>query len=116
MAEEPYLLVEQSRRDSGSVLFDMNRFARKFYMSAAWIRCARAYKKSVNGLCERCLKQGLYTPGKEVHHKIRLTPENIDDPAIALNWDNLELLCKRCHLEEHSKVRWRADELGHVDL
>ena len=91
-------------------------FARTFYMSWPWIKCARSYKKHMNGLCERCLSKGLIVPGDEVHHKIRLTPDNINDPAIALNWDNLELLCKNCHLEEHKRTRWRCDELGHVDL
>lgn len=93
-----------------------NGFARNFYMSGAWIKCARAYKRDRSGLCERCLKNGLIVPGDEVHHKIRLTPENINNPAVALNWDNLELLCKDCHLKEHSRKRWRADELGHVEL
>ena len=92
------------------------RFARAFYMSRPWVKCARAYKQSKGGLCERCWSKGLIVPGAEVHHKIRLTPENIKDPAVALNWDNLELLCKNCHLEEHHRTRWRADELGHVEL
>lgn len=92
------------------------RFARDFYRSWAWIKCARAYKISKGGLCERCWSKGLLTPGAEVHHKIKLTPENINDPAVALNWDNLECLCKQCHIDEHKGVRWRADELGHVEL
>ncbi len=92
------------------------RFAHDFYCSWAWIKCARGYKQSVGGLCERCLNKGLIVPGDEVHHKIRLTPENIGDPKIALNWDNLELLCKRCHQEEHRGTRWRTDELGQVEL
>ena len=91
-------------------------FADDFYKSQKWMNCARSYRRSVGNLCERCRQAGLITPAEEVHHKIKLTPENIGDPAIALNWDNLELLCKNCHLEEHSKVRWRADELGHVEL
>ena len=91
-------------------------FAKAFYCSWPWIKCARSYKRSKGGLCERCWAKGLIVPGAEVHHKIRLTPENIKDPAVALNWDNLELLCKNCHLEEHHRTRWRADELGHVEL
>jgi 5-methylcytosine-specific restriction endonuclease McrA len=91
-------------------------FAYYFYKTSTWMRCAKAYKQSKGGLCERCWSKGLITPGKEVHHKIRLTPENINDPAVALNWDNLELLCKNCHMEEHSRTRWRADEMGHVIL
>ena len=92
------------------------RFAHEFYKSWPWIKCARAYKASVGGMCERCWSKGLLVPGVEVHHKVHLTPENLNDPEIALNWDNLELLCKDCHLEEHNRTRWRADELGHVEL
>ena len=92
------------------------QFARDFYMSSAWIKCARAYKRSKQGLCERCLKKGLIVPGAEVHHKTRLSPENLNDPAVALNWDNLELLCKDCHLKEHNAKRWRTDAEGRVVL
>ena len=91
-------------------------FAHKFYKSSAWKKCMKSYRNSKGGLCERCWSKGLIVQGEEVHHKIRLTPENIDDPSIALNWDNLELLCKACHLEEHRRTRWRTDELGHVEL
>ena len=92
------------------------RFARQFYMSRTWRRCRTAYAASKGGLCERCWSKGLIIPGEEVHHKVKLTPENINDPAVSLNWDNLELLCKNCHMEEHNRTRWRADELGHVAL
>lgn len=76
-------------------------FAIKFYNSKAWINCRNAYRESVNRLCERCLARGIYEPGYEVHHKIYLSPENIDDPYITLSWDNLELLCQSCHSIEH---------------
>ena len=91
-------------------------FAHEFYKSWPWIRCSKAYRVERSNLCERCLAKGLIVPGDVVHHKIKLTPENINDPAISLNWDNLELLCKRCHIEEHRGTRWRADELGHIEL
>ena len=89
-------------------------FARDFYRSWAWIKCQRAYKQSRGRMCERCLKKGLLVPGEEVHHKVRLTPDNLNDPEIALNFANLELLCKECHLQEHRPRRWRTDERGHV--
>ena len=92
------------------------KFAAVFYTTRAWRKCRAAYAQSKGGLCERCWSKGLIVPGKEVHHKIRLTPYNLNDPNIALNWENLELLCDDCHKEEHSKTRWRADELGHVEL
>lgn len=87
-----------------------------FYKTHAWMDCARAYRQSVGGLCERCLARGLIVPAAEVHHKKKLTPENLSNPEIALNWENLEALCKDCHLKEHSRRRWRVDPTGHVEL
>lgn len=72
-----------------------------FYKTTAWKRCRAAYIKSVGGLCERCLKDGLIVPGYIVHHKCYLTPENITNPNVTLNWDNLEYLCLDCHNKEH---------------
>ena len=55
-------------------------------------------------------------PGTQVHHKIRLTPFNINNPEITLSYKNLELLCDDCHEKEHGKHEQRADEFGHVVL
>lgn len=76
-------------------------FASQFYKSRAWKNCKDGYIKSVGGLCERCLKRGIYSPGRIVHHKTYIGPENIDNPDITMNWDNLELLCRSCHELEH---------------
>lgn len=91
-------------------------FARAFYSSEAWNRCRAGYRKSVGGLCEECLKKGQYNPGEIVHHKIPLNPANINDPNVALNWGNLELLCRECHAEMHGKKKKRyvIDECGNV--
>jgi len=71
-------------------------FSIKFYNSKTWEKCREAFKRSRYGICERC---GM--PGEEVHHKIYLSPDNINDPYITLSWDNLELLCMSCHTKEH---------------
>ena len=81
-----------------------------FYISKVWSRARDAYR-SKKIFCERC-----GDVGTQVHHKKRLTPENVSDPMIALDESNLELLCARCHEEEHGKHRQRADETGHVEL
>lgn len=74
----------------------MRDFAKEFYQSKAW-RETRAYVfKRDFGLCVRCGK-----PGEIVHHKRYLTPDNIDDPSVSLNEDNLETLCRECHALEH---------------
>ena len=99
----------------------MRDFARAFYQSAAWKKARAAYAKEKRGLCERCLAKGLYTPGVLVHHKTPLTPENITDENIALNPENLELLCRNHHAEAHDEIyrgrtgrRYKFDELGRV--
>lgn len=76
-------------------------WAKAFYKSRAWQDCRAAYIASVHGLCERCLSHGRYRPGKIVHHTCYLTPDNINDPAVSLNFDNLEYLCQDCHNAEH---------------
>ena len=94
-----------------------------FYRSRAWKQCRDGFLRSRGGLCERCLARGIINAGSpdvplQVHHKVHLTEENVSDPAVALNWDNLVLLCATCHAEMHSSAsakRWIVDEFGHVE-
>ncbi|MBR7173115.1 MAG: HNH endonuclease [Clostridia bacterium] len=93
----------------------------QFYTSWRWRQCRTAFAKSKGNLCERCLSRGIIQPGSkdqplETHHRIPLTADNVKDPAVSLNWANLELLCKKCHDEERPKAekRWRVDDAGHV--
>lgn len=78
-------------------------YAKAFYKSKAWLDCRAGYISSVDCLCERCLSAGRYVPGYIVHHKQYITPDNINDPNITLNWNNLEYLCHECHNKEHFK-------------
>ena len=89
----------------------------KFYQSKRWRTTKNAYIKYRRGLCERCLAKGIYTPGEIVHHKVHITDENILDASIALNFDNLYLVCRNCHAELHSNKegsRYTLDENGSV--
>ncbi len=85
-------------------------FARKFYSSKAWQDCRNEYAKRRHYLCENCLRKGIYKPGTIVHHVIELDPVNIENPEIALNFNNLELLCRDCHMAIHEVEggRWAA--------
>lgn len=67
-----------------------------FYNSVKWKRTRKAYLSSKCYLCERC--GGV---AKIVHHKKYVTPSNMYDPNITLNWNNLEALCFDCHNAEH---------------
>ena len=84
----------------------MKPWARWFYKSQKWKRTREAYIRLRHGLCERC-----GAGGKIVHHKVYLTPSNIWDPSVSLNFDNLELLCQDCHNREHHGQEPVADGL-----
>lgn len=74
----------------------------KFYNSVAWKKCRNEYVKQAHYLCENCLANGIYKPGEIVHHVRPLTPETLECPEVALNFDNLRLLCRECHAAEHN--------------
>ena len=94
----------------------MEQYAKAFYLSTAWKSCRAAYMKKAGGLCERCLRKGLYVPAVIVHHKRHITPDNIKDPHVTLSFDNLEALCWSCHEKEHKGKarRYSVDAEGHV--
>lgn len=71
-------------------------FAKKFYKSKAWKAVRELVFNEAHGICEKCGELG-----EEVHHKIWLTPNNINDYDITLGRDNLQLLCKNCHINTH---------------
>jgi len=93
-------------------------WAKAFYRSIAWLRCRASYiAKRIaidGGMCEECGEQLGYI----VHHKVLLTPENINDPEIALNHDKLKYDCKQCHDKEEGhfqnedELPYRFDETG----
>ena len=82
-----------------------------FYKSNAWLAARELKIMSVNGLCERCGQVGI-----EVHHKDRLSIDNVNDTSISFNQDNLELLCRDCHNKEHERFsnKIRFDKEGNL--
>ncbi len=75
----------------------MKPFAEKFYKGTAWKHCRASFVKvrvaMDGGMCQHCGDRH----GEIVHHVIWLTPENINNPDIALNHNNLEYVCWKCH-------------------
>ena len=67
-----------------------------FYNSKEWRRVSAAYMSSKLYICERCGK-----PAVICHHKKWLNAQNVNDPTVALNPENLEALCIDCHNAEH---------------
>lgn len=72
-------------------------WAKSFLHSKPWLTCRQGYIQERiridGGMCEVCRVKLGYI----VHHKILLTPENIRDPDISLNWEHLSYECKKCH-------------------
>lgn len=77
-------------------------WARAFYSSQVWEDQREAYKRYAHGICERCGE-----PGVIVHHVRPLTEDNIADPAYALDFANLMLLCRQCHADVHEGIYGR---------
>ena len=67
-----------------------------FYHSPQWRRARAAYLEYRHHICERCGR-----PANFVHHKLHITPENVNDPSVTLDPDNFEALCHECHNAEH---------------
>lgn len=79
-------------------------FAQRFYKSAAWRDKRWQILRRDLFTCADC--GGTAT---EVHHEIELSPENIDDPSIALNDELLTSLCGDCH-KKRTKALPECDE------
>ena len=95
--------------------------ARRLYDSKAWKDTRKAYTQSVGGLCERCMANGIVTPAEVVHHITPLTEDNVDNASVALDWNNLQALCRQCHADVHDEMyrertgrRYTIDECGRV--
>ena len=77
-------------------------YAEKFYKSKQWEKCRIAFIATLKDkTCPRCKKR----KGKIVHHKEEITPENINNPMITLNFENFEYICKQCHTQEHLRYK-----------
>lgn len=95
----------------------MQQWAEKFYKGTAWQACRQQAASRDMHLCQDCLKRGIITPMEEVHHIIELTPDNISDPEVSLNLDNLVSLCRECHQARHkARKRYKVDEFGRVEI
>lgn len=82
-------------------------WAKAFYRTKLW-QDARTYAlKRDRYLCQRCKT----APATEVHHKVELTPDNINDPNVSVNPDNLMSLCGSCHkhITQQSKTNQTRD-------
>lgn len=89
----------------------MKEYAKDFYKGKQWRNISRLYMERKHYICERC-----GAVAKICHHKKYITAANINDPAVTLNFDNLEALCQECHNKEHFRKHNTAifDDSGNL--
>ncbi|WP_144940134.1 HNH endonuclease [Paenibacillus sp. 32O-W] len=99
---------------------------RKFYDSKEWKQLREERKKIDNYECQECKRNGRVTIDTNEYSesakrkKIQLVVDHIkeleDHPELALEIDNLETSCVRCHNVKHGRVfernvnKWEHDE------
>jgi len=87
-APMPFRTEDKSERD-------------QFYGSSAWTRLRKIFL-ACHPLCEECARAGRGdVEATIVHHKI----ERLNDPSLALDWENLESSCSPCHTRRHKSQR-----------
>lgn len=74
----------------------------RFYGSRTWRDLRNMLVVERHGRCDRCGRDFSAEKNQLIaHHKQHLTDETLKDPGIALNPDNIEILCAHCHSMEH---------------
>ena len=91
-------ITENKRVGGGTMAME---YALTFYASKQWHKCRQAYiaeRQAIDGgMCERCHDELGYI----VHHKTYVSPSNINDPDVTLNFENFKYVCQNCHNAIH---------------
>ena len=84
------------------------------YNSREWKELRIAKLRSTNGLCEECLKQGIVTSARCVHHVVPIetarTKDEMKRLAIDCGLQGLMSLCFACHAKIHKEERSHSKE------
>ena len=80
----------------------------EIYNSREWKELRIAKLRSTNGLCEECLKQGIITSARCVHHIVPIETARTKDEmrrlAIDCGLKGLKSLCFACHARIHKEL------------
>ena len=78
------------------------------YNSREWHELRTAKLRSTKGLCEECLKQGIITEARCVHHVVPIETARTRDEmrrlAIDCGLQGLRALCYACHAKVHQEL------------
>ena len=80
----------------------------EIYNSREWKELRIAKLRSTNGLCEECMKEGIVTPARCVHHVVPIETARTKDEmrrlAIDCGLQGLKALCFPCHARIHKEM------------
>ena len=78
----------------------------EIYNSREWKELRIAKLRSTNGLCEECLKEGIVTSARCVHHVVPIETARTKDEMkrLAFDFNNLRALCFACHAHIHKEL------------
>lgn len=117
-----YFNVEEQALFSGVVIKVKHHimakdYATGFYSSKKWKELRKQVAEESFYICSICGKP-TYSNQGIVHHKTPITEENIDNPSITLNKNNLMYVCRNCHeaLHKQSKSNTATTELNENTL
>ena len=78
------------------------------YNSREWKELRIAKLRSTNGLCEECMKEGIVTSARCVHHVVPIetarTKDEMKRLAIDCGLQGLKSLCFACHARIHKEL------------
>lgn len=78
-------------------------WAMKLYQSREWRELRQAIIQERGLRCEQCGRLVHTASDLTADHIRELTPETVQDADIALNQDNVQLLCADCHNRKHQR-------------
>lgn len=80
----------------------------EIYNSREWKELRAAKLRSTKGLCEECMKQGIVTSARCVHHIVPIetarTKDEMKRLAIDCGLQGLKSLCFACHARIHKEL------------
>lgn len=80
----------------------------EIYNSREWKELRIAKLRSTDGLCEECMKQGIVTAARCVHHVVPIETARTKDEmrrlAIDCGLQGLKSLCFACHARIHKEM------------
>lgn len=80
--------------------------------SRQWYEVKSLVWARAEGLCERCKREGYFTPGVDCHHKVPVESAKTEEHMRQLAYDvsNIELLCIPCHIKTHQEMHSHKKE------